>query len=105
MCLYCRHIKTRVCLGKGQPERPGVLSNLDIFIYRLRDYNYFWVPVVGPHLGAIIGTAVYQLCVGMHWPEQESESDRPKTHENYDIEKKELRTEQMLELDGPIASL
>ncbi|KAL4227207.1 hypothetical protein ACF0H5_012653 [Mactra antiquata] len=39
--------------------------------FSYRDYNYFWVPVVGPHLGGILGALVYQLCVGMHWPEDE----------------------------------
>jgi hypothetical protein len=40
-----------------------------IFFFSFRDYKYFWVPVLGPHLGAIIGAFVYQICVGCHWPE------------------------------------
>ncbi|XP_033750705.1 aquaporin-9-like [Pecten maximus] len=33
-------------------------------------YSYFWVPVLGPHIGAILGTIVYDLCVGFHWPDE-----------------------------------
>jgi len=38
-----------------------------------RDYTYFWVPVVGPHIGAIVGAFIYQLCVGLHWPDEQQE--------------------------------
>ncbi|XP_055930052.1 aquaporin-7-like isoform X3 [Argiope bruennichi] len=37
-------------------------------VFSFRDYNYFWVPVVGPHIGAIIGVWVYKLMVELHWP-------------------------------------
>ncbi|KAG8186098.1 hypothetical protein JTE90_003180 [Oedothorax gibbosus] len=35
-------------------------------VFSLRDYNYFWVPVVGPHVGAVLGAWVYRLLV--RWP-------------------------------------
>lgn len=47
----------------------------DPFTYR--DHNYFWVPVVGPHLGAVIGAYIYQLCVGFHWPTEEEVTESP----------------------------
>jgi hypothetical protein len=28
--------------------------------------NWFWVPFIGPHLGAILGALVYQVFVGIH---------------------------------------
>lgn len=31
-----------------------------------RDYGYFWIPILGPHLGAIIGCVLYILFVGLH---------------------------------------
>ncbi|KAL3865677.1 hypothetical protein ACJMK2_043041, partial [Sinanodonta woodiana] len=35
---------------------------------RYRGYNWFWVPIVGPLLGAVLGAFLYQLCIGFHWP-------------------------------------
>ncbi|GIY54413.1 aquaporin-10 [Caerostris darwini] len=37
-------------------------------VFSFRDYNYFWVPVVGPHIGAIVGAWAYKLLVELHWP-------------------------------------
>ena len=31
--------------------------------------NYwFYVPIIGPHIGAIVGSLLYDLFVGLHWP-------------------------------------
>ncbi|CAL1292673.1 unnamed protein product [Larinioides sclopetarius] len=37
-------------------------------VFSFRDYNYFWVPVVGPHIGAVIGVWLYKMMVELHWP-------------------------------------
>lgn len=37
-------------------------------VFGYRDYNWFWVPILGPHLGAILGGLVYNGCVGIHLP-------------------------------------
>jgi len=37
-------------------------------VFSYRNYNWFWVPIIGPHVGAVIGTLVYMLFVGIHWP-------------------------------------
>lgn len=43
--------------------------------FTYRDHNYFWVPVLGPHLGGVIGAYIYQLCVGFHWPIEDQVSN------------------------------
>lgn len=39
------------------------------FLYSFRDYNWFWVPIVGPHIGAICGVLIYIAFIEAHWPE------------------------------------
>ena len=34
--------------------------------FSYRDYNWFWVPIVGPHVGAVIGAWIYLIFVGNH---------------------------------------
>lgn len=30
---------------------------------------WWWVPVVGPHIGAVLGVSIYEVFVGLHHPE------------------------------------
>jgi glycerol uptake facilitator-like aquaporin len=32
-------------------------------------HNFWWIPVVGPMLGAIFATILYDFCIANHWPE------------------------------------
>ena len=32
------------------------------------------MPILGPHLGAIIGSLLYDLFVGFHWPTDDQET-------------------------------
>ena len=42
--------------------------------------NYwFWVPIVAPHLGAVLGSFLYDFFIALHWPDDED-----------DVEKEEL---------------
>lgn len=44
------------------------------FIGSFQNYSWWWIPVVGPHIGAVLGAWVYWLLVEMHWPEDEEET-------------------------------
>lgn len=37
--------------------------------FTLRGWNYVWVPVVGPHIGAILGMWLYKVAIGDNWPD------------------------------------
>ena len=41
------------------------------FFVSFRNYNWWWVPIVGPHLGAIAGIWMYMIFVGAHWELEE----------------------------------
>lgn len=43
------------------------------FPFSFRNYNYFWVPIVGPLIGAPLGAFLYQFTVGFHWPLDKAE--------------------------------
>ncbi|KAH8040616.1 hypothetical protein HPB51_011931 [Rhipicephalus microplus] len=38
--------------------------------FTLRGWNYVWVPLLGPHIGAILGVWLYKVAIGDHWPEK-----------------------------------
>lgn len=40
---------------------------------RYRDHNWFWVPWIGPYVGAIVGVFIYLLFVGLHHNPDEEE--------------------------------
>ncbi|KAK3761208.1 hypothetical protein RRG08_022608 [Elysia crispata] len=50
--------------------------------FSFRSHEWFWVPVVAPHLGALTGAAVYELCVGIHWPERYREDQLASADDN-----------------------
>ena len=49
-------------------------------VLHCRVYNYFfWVPLVIPHFGAILGAIIYQLFVGIH-AESDEEVEKQMTY-------------------------
>ncbi|KAF6034639.1 AQP9 [Bugula neritina] len=47
-------------------------------VFSFRNYNWFWVPIVGPHIGAILGAIIYLFLVELHWDsEDELSNDFP----------------------------
>ncbi|XP_048256789.1 aquaporin-9-like [Haliotis rufescens] len=39
--------------------------------FTFRDYNWFWVPVAGPMVGAVLAWLVYTMFIELHWPDEE----------------------------------
>lgn len=37
--------------------------------FAIRGYGYWWIGLLGPHLGCIIGAWFYVLAIELHWPE------------------------------------
>ena len=46
-------------------------SNL---MHSYKDYSWFWVPIIGPHIGAIFGVIIYVLFIEAHWPNEADEA-------------------------------
>ncbi|XP_074602119.1 aquaporin-9-like isoform X2 [Brevipalpus obovatus] len=45
-------------------------------VFSVRDYNYFWIPVIACHIGGIIGCWLYTLMISSHWPTQSYDVER-----------------------------
>ena len=45
------------------------------YVYSYRNHNWFWVPFLGPHVGAVVGAIVYQILVGLHFPDDDDDDD------------------------------
>lgn len=58
-------------------------------VFSAYDY-YFWIPIVGPHIGALCGAWIYLIFVGVHIPEQ---------HNNYEADQDTKPDAKMSELN------
>ena len=38
--------------------------------FSYRGYKWFWIPIVGPLIGGVIGAWSYQLLIGLHIPSE-----------------------------------
>ncbi|XP_025077787.1 aquaporin-9-like [Pomacea canaliculata] len=41
--------------------------------FSFRNYNWFWVPIVGPMVGSFVSWLVYSFFVQLHWPASKEE--------------------------------
>uniref|UniRef100_A0A914VKD3 Uncharacterized protein n=1 Tax=Plectus sambesii TaxID=2011161 RepID=A0A914VKD3_9BILA len=69
-----------MCFGMncGYPINPGRDLGPRIFtliagwgweVFSYKNYTWFWVPIVGPTLGAVFGAWAYKIFIGIHWPD------------------------------------
>ncbi|KAK0409646.1 hypothetical protein QR680_004673 [Steinernema hermaphroditum] len=42
-------------------------------VFSYRNYSWFWIPIVCPMIGAIVGSWGYQLLIGIHFADDENE--------------------------------
>ncbi|CAH1797305.1 unnamed protein product [Owenia fusiformis] len=57
---------------------PRILTSIagwGVSPFSFRNYNWFWVPIVGPHIGAILGAWMYLLFSGIHSENDSWQSD------------------------------
>lgn len=48
------------------------------------DY-FFWIPIAGPCLGALIGCLLYTFLIGAHWPEEQISTRVTATSDSSDM--------------------
>ena len=62
--------------NKFCPAYDSINYLLYIKYFSINDNNWFWIPIVAPLLGAVIGLFLYQICVAMHHPFSTEETGR-----------------------------
>ncbi|KAL1429986.1 hypothetical protein MTO96_015478 [Rhipicephalus appendiculatus] len=86
-----------LCFGYncGAPLNPArdlaprvftAMAGWGVEVFSYRDYNWFWVPIVGPHIGAIVGAWLYTLAVELHWPGSSYDMDSGNAVSAKDVE-------------------
>ncbi|XP_055354025.1 aquaporin-7-like [Paramacrobiotus metropolitanus] len=76
----------------------SVLLGWDFLIDNHSNKAWFWMPALIPHLGMLIGAALYYLFVGNHWPPNES----AEPESNPEVPDRRSKTDFNDELEGII---
>ncbi|XP_029851087.2 aquaporin-9-like [Ixodes scapularis] len=74
-------------------------------VFSIRGYNWFWVPVVGPHVGGVVGVWVYKFAVENHWATDAAAVVGKTPEEEHDYEgKRRLLRQDTHYIEADIAS-
>ncbi|EFX88619.1 hypothetical protein DAPPUDRAFT_304698 [Daphnia pulex] len=68
------------------PRITSYLGGWGTGVFSFRDYNWFWIFIVGPHIGAILGVCIFQLLLKLH---QSNALDLTKVEHDQQIQRKE----------------
>lgn len=49
-------------------------------VFSYKDYGWFWVPIIGPFIGAVVGAWIYKLAIGIHVPPDDEYDAVPTAH-------------------------
>ncbi|EEC15832.1 aquaporin, putative [Ixodes scapularis] len=74
-------------------------------VFSIRGYNWFWVPVVGPHVGGVVGVWIYKFAVENHWATDAAAVVGKTPEEEHDYEgKRRLLRQDTHHIEADIAS-
>ncbi|KAK2174886.1 hypothetical protein NP493_769g01008 [Ridgeia piscesae] len=82
--LYVASLTMCYALNMGAPINPArdlpsriflVLAGWGTEPFSLNNYNYFWIPVVVPHIGAILGAILYEVLISVQIPDTDHPDD------------------------------
>ncbi|GAB6023637.1 hypothetical protein CHUAL_008404 [Chamberlinius hualienensis] len=68
------------------PRLFTAVAGWGIQVFSYNDYSWWWIPVVGPHVGAILGALIYWVFIELHWPDDDDDDVTP-TVEIMDLRK------------------
>ncbi|XP_063435545.1 aquaporin-10-like [Mytilus trossulus] len=66
------HFNCGYAINPARTLAPRIFTSIagwGVGVFSYNDYKYFWIPVLGPHVGAILGAFLYQFLIRFHWPE------------------------------------
>lgn len=72
-CMYAFSYNCGNPLNPARDFAPRLFTALcgwGVEVFSFRDFDWFWVPVVGPHIGGVVGVWVYKLVIENHWSER-----------------------------------
>ncbi|XP_074653469.1 aquaporin-9-like [Tubulanus polymorphus] len=55
------------------PRLFTLMAGWGVETFSIRNYGYFWIGIVAPIIGCIIGGLLYELLVELHWPQKNYE--------------------------------
>ncbi|KAI1712531.1 major intrinsic protein domain-containing protein [Ditylenchus destructor] len=63
------------------PRLFTLIAGYGFEVFSYRNYGWFWIPIVGPLIGGVLGGWIYRLAIGIHIPQDEYEAVATTTRE------------------------